>query len=497
MSSFDETPLNSIKDLLDFYGYKDIEEAKSDLPVAQSLFRLKDQFASEFNVLMPRGKAIAIEAPWGKGKTSFVLMLRNELLKTEEVQSHNFCWFFYDSLFYGNVSESITIFIEELFKKIEETYAIKLRRKGQTIAKNLTPKVEVSGIMPRVSLSYSKTRNTESILTDYIREKMLNIEGKVFIVIDDLDRLTSREVHSFLRMVRVLKELPNTYILLPLAYNSIVDLLSKENIANPGGYVRKIFDEQVPLEFGLDEAKRFFKNRIKTELGVENDKTYDDLWHGYLWELSLYALRTNEINQANGQRLTVDTGVNDSTLWSLLDGLETKSTNFVREIFAQTRRDYGSTKNYVMKQPQGGNFRYVSYRQVASGATPSQLFDGRFHVANDYKDLVGGKNILEMELYPDEQLGNNSDDYQNIGADVAQNIDSQKQVFWDIVRDVPENYFPPNMSYMISARMLKRLMDFLISRHRDQITSNSSDNIYSKLKPTLSKYVEDNAKVVN
>lgn len=496
--SFDEAPLSSSADLLDFYGYKDIEEAKSDLPIIQSLFSLRDQFKGEFNITMPRGKAIAVEAPWGKGKTSFVLMLKNELLKTDEVQVDNFCWFFYDSLFYGNVSESITILIEELFKEIETTFAIKLKKKGQTIAKNLTPKVEVNGILPRFSFAYNKTRNTQEILTDHIREEMLKIEGKVYVVIDDLDRLSSRELHSFLRLVRVLKELPNTYILLPLAYNSIVDLLSKENIANPGGYVRKIFDQQVQIEFGLEEAKRFFKNRIKTEIGVENDKTYDDLWHGYLWELSLYALRTHEINQANGQRLTVDVNVNDSTAWSLLEELETtKSTNFVREIFGQTRRDYGSPKNYVMKFPQGNNFRYVSYRQVASGATPSQLFDGRFHVANDYKDLQGGKNILEMQLYPDEQLGGDKDDYVDVLPEKSQSIDSQREILWDIVRDVPENYFPPNMNYMISARMLKRLMDYLVSRHKDEITSNSTGNIYTKLKSTLSKYVEDNAKVVN
>lgn len=483
-----EEPYRNIRELLKDYGIeaKELAKAKNELNFVKQIFDLKVRLESHYGTPTESGLVFSIQAPWGMGKTSFVNILLDEIKHSDKIDSQSLCIFKYDSLYYGNVSEAITIFIDNLFRSIEKTYSIKLHGVGHAIAKNLTPQLEVGSFFAKLRISQSRTSDTKSLISEKIKDKLCKIDGKVIVVIDDIDRLTGEEALFILRMVRVLKGLPNLYILLPIDFKNLVALLAKSaDITNPGGYVRKIISDSTRLDSDVKDLEVYFRNNLTKQLNIkEGDESKiaefaQDLWFGYLWELTLNAMYRTTNDLERPIRIQFDTSRNDS-IWEKFEVLNnrTRKINFLRKFFDETRRVYtAAAENYLVRFNNPGNpdlFWFYPY----GGVQPQTTFD-RFFEGFDYTTQIGGGVIIEggtdafnVRLYKESellaltgaaQITTDNERYEVNKATVDQ-LEGKGTSLWDLLKEKLEpNDFPEVILKSVSPRMIHRLINEFVN----------------------------------
>ncbi len=516
-----EEPYKHIRELLKDYDLKEseLEKAKQELNFVKQIYGLKKRLENGYNTSTDSGVVFAIQAPWGMGKTSFVNILLDEVKSSEKIDAQSLCIFNYDSLYYGNVSEAITIFIDNLFRIIEKTYSIRLHGVGHAIAKNLTPQLEVGGLFAKMNISRSKSNDTASIISEKIKNKLRQINGKIIIVIDDIDRLTGEEALYILRMIRVLKALPNMYILLPIDFGNLVSLLGNTaDITNPGGYVRKIISNSTRLNSDTKDLEVYFNTILKIQLSVseeDKDKVTDfskDLWFGYLWELTLNAMYEVTNKLQNPVRVQFDTSRNDNSIWERFEVLNNKSrrVNFLRKFFNETRRVYSASENYLVKFVNQANPDLIWFYPYG-GVQPTTTFD-RFFGSFDYLTIVGGgyvidggTNAFEIKLYKESELlaitgtaaiSADSERYEVTQAIAAQ-LEGKSISLWDLIKEkIEPSDLPEVILKSVSPRMIHRLIDeFAESLSKDELNGiiaeprSSTNNFYVARRDVLRTFI--------
>ncbi len=176
----------------------------------------------------PIGATIAINGPWGSGKSSAVNLIRHHLKKDVEdgkLELIDFrCWWF-------RGEEALTLaFLQELNASLRKNLGDKAKelipRLGKTLlqagpvvgsAMNLATG-GIWGTLTSGSMDFTKRffSETESIEKLFQRlSKALKEQGKRFLVlIDDIDRLTPNEALLIFRLVKSVGRLPNVMYLL-------------------------------------------------------------------------------------------------------------------------------------------------------------------------------------------------------------------------------------------------------------------------------------------
>ena len=81
---------------------------------------------------------------------------------------------------------------------------------------------------------------------DQIVRKLSELDTKIVVAIDDIDRLSENEIIAVFQLVKVLADFPNTIYLLAFDYDVVVRALSKVQQGDGKEYLEKII--QVPFE---------------------------------------------------------------------------------------------------------------------------------------------------------------------------------------------------------------------------------------------------------
>ncbi|WP_295795644.1 P-loop NTPase fold protein [Mucilaginibacter sp.] len=212
---------------------------------------------------------IGIFAEWGQGKTDFLKRLYSALSENQEenilVQFNP--W---------RINNGDLI-VDDFFK----TLANSLKPYHATIADKIN--------------SYSKKifqtskeasfRLIDTIIDDFIDEPSvterydtintyIKSTGKRIIVfIDDLDRLTASEILEVLRIIRNTANFSNTFFVVAIDHNYVIETLKKTNlIGKEKEYLKKIFQLVLTLPtFKKEVISNQIKEYIKTKLSSEED----------------------------------------------------------------------------------------------------------------------------------------------------------------------------------------------------------------------------------
>lgn len=202
--------------------------------------------------------SIGIYAYWGTGKTYFLKNLEKQLKKDEEDENiiiHFNAW----------RANSPEILIEDFFA---------------TLSKGLKP---YNASISNKIIGYSKKlfqpakeihfRLIDTLLNEIVGPESINERydtintaikrtGKRFIIfIDDLDRLTGTEIISVLKIIRNTANFANTFFIVALDHDYVVDAVRKtDSFAKEDQYLKKIFQLIVTLP---KIQKKFFQFDIK------------------------------------------------------------------------------------------------------------------------------------------------------------------------------------------------------------------------------------------
>ncbi|MCH3697037.1 KAP family P-loop NTPase fold protein [Campylobacter lari] len=217
--------------------------------------------------------SIGIIGDWGSGKTSFVNMILEELKDDE-----NFIIINFNPWNISTRKQLISDFFTKLAKEIRKApfpkIKIKNLKKICSHAKNkffskVPQKLEDLALLfkmssyviadPATSVAISKTSNAISDFNkllnaekkglDEIKNKintaLSNIDTKIIIVIDDLDRLADTDIREIFQLVRSVADFKNTMYI--LAYDNEIVTKALDKIQKDKGerYIEKIV--QVPI----------------------------------------------------------------------------------------------------------------------------------------------------------------------------------------------------------------------------------------------------------
>jgi len=187
----------------------------------------------------------SVQAPWGEGKSSFLNLVKAELESTQNntIQVVRFNpWQF--SGHQDLLQQFFTTFAES--KGVSDEFKSALSSIGSLA--NLTalvPGLELVSLIGKVLdkgagfANSIPSENIQQLRNEAKKQAGVSEQHHIFLI-DELDRLESHEVRSFLQMLKAVADFPNTTYVLASDAEALEDLLKDSGVSNPRVYLEKI-----------------------------------------------------------------------------------------------------------------------------------------------------------------------------------------------------------------------------------------------------------------
>lgn len=208
--------------------------------------------------------AIGINGHWGIGKSSFLKLIKNNLEDEGKIFVEFNPWV-------SQNPESIIVDFFELLQEKIRPYHASLSRTISQYSKKLI-EISDSSITRSISLSATTIFGSDTIkeMQVKINEALQEINLKLIIVVDDLDRLDSKEIIEVLRLIRNNANFFNTYYLVAYDRSYIVSAIKDMNPNKSGQYLEKIFQMEVTLpHFDKSRFAKLLVDMIKPTISEE------------------------------------------------------------------------------------------------------------------------------------------------------------------------------------------------------------------------------------
>ena len=201
------------------------------------------------------GFTVAIVGKWGSGKTSVLNMVVEALGEHDGAATvlHFNPWLF------GGTAELVTRFFGELSAQLGQSKSVTLRDVGRALARfghGLAPHIPIPGaaaVGAVLGVAADSSAAAPSLFStrEHLDETLRTADSRVFVVIDDIDRLEAREIREVMRLVRLTSDLPNLVFLLAFDRERVAESLGESGL--PGQeYLEKI----VQLTYELPAIRR-------------------------------------------------------------------------------------------------------------------------------------------------------------------------------------------------------------------------------------------------
>lgn len=266
------------KKAIDIKAYKtEIDSFYFDSPNSDDKFNrssyaklLLDKIYSSFYNNNSQGKkarhsfVIHIGEHYGQGKTSFLLMLENEVKKCMDKKPAvyiNFEPWLCDTET-GIITEFFSIFRENLKEILPG-----LDKTVRDYATLLLSSVGYSSSGFSIDFASLGMKNVGTLKSnhDRIREELQKINRPIIITIDDVDRLQSKELMMVLKLIRDTADFPNVFYIVAADNIHLKKMLNIQHIDDAETYLEKFFN----LEFLLPANENIAFNELIKNLRVK------------------------------------------------------------------------------------------------------------------------------------------------------------------------------------------------------------------------------------
>ena len=207
---------------------------------------------------------IHIGEHYGQGKTSFLMMLEEEIKEKNPVVYIKFEPWLCDTEsgiiqeFFSIFRESVGKYLPELDNTIKEYIFLLLSTIGYSSS---TLSFSLENII-------KKKTNTLKGTHDKIRDELLKIDRPVIITIDDVDRLQSKELMMILKIIRDTADFPNVFYIVAADNEHLKKMLNTLNIDDAHTYLKKFFN----LEFQLPANENIAYRELLTFVANKFDR---------------------------------------------------------------------------------------------------------------------------------------------------------------------------------------------------------------------------------
>ena len=193
-----------------------------------------------------------IDAPWGSGKTSFINLMKNHL-------ENNYYEIIIDfnPWLYAAEKDLVTAFFEELSKTLKQ-YDRSLARNLIDYSKllsafNTTETKLISSLLDLVQLDDSSLQKKKKQISGAIKRI---IKRRIFVFIDDLDRLEANEILEMMKLIRNVSDFPYMYIIAAYDKSYVTKCLSTKLKSGTTNFIEKIFEHEHILAPCSNESLR-------------------------------------------------------------------------------------------------------------------------------------------------------------------------------------------------------------------------------------------------
>ena len=240
---------------------------------------------------------IGIIGKWGSGKTSFINLVLESLTEEKYIIVKFNPW---------NIStrkQLISDFFLQLYNDID---LIDDTETSKEIAKNLKFFSQIFKPLslipiPQISLLASGTEkilgSIGNVFDEYakfqeqdlnkikkeLNNRLENLDKKILVVIDDIDRLTDEEIREIFQLVKSIADFKNTVYI--LSYDDTVVKEALDKLQNNKGeeYLEKIVQVPIILPFvSKREINKIFLNRLEQILEI-SEENFDESYFGELY----------------------------------------------------------------------------------------------------------------------------------------------------------------------------------------------------------------------
>ncbi|MEZ7722638.1 P-loop NTPase fold protein [Fusobacterium sp. 27098_8_59] len=276
-----------------FYSEKPIILGKEDLlgraKVANELSREIKSYKNEDSL------TIGIVGKWGSGKTSFINMVLENFEENDDYIIIKFNpW---------NISsrkQLISDFFLQLSNNIEKKGSNEIIGAVGKSLGTLSKFFKPLGFIPPLSVLSTIRDITEKAsefineyvesekedlksLKDNINNKLTNLNKKIIIVIDDIDRLCDEEIREIFQLVKSIADFKNTIYILSYDREIVTKALDKTQQGKGEEYLEKIV--QVPLVLpyiSKNDLDKIFINRLNIIINIP-DEEYDNSYFSEIY----------------------------------------------------------------------------------------------------------------------------------------------------------------------------------------------------------------------
>jgi hypothetical protein len=214
--------------------------------------------------------AIGINGKWGLGKTSFIDLIKRKIRQQDVIEIAFNPW----------NSNSPKAIVQDFFETIQKQISPFHSSAARLLVSYSNKLVALNDNTVTQSIQTSVTAitgfNSLESLFNEIDISLRQINKKIIVYIDDLDRLDKSEIVEVLRLIRNTANFYNTFFIVAYDRNYVVSALEHYNPHNKEQYLEKIFQLEVTLpHFKKDVLRYKLASKLKEKISDDYHRTID------------------------------------------------------------------------------------------------------------------------------------------------------------------------------------------------------------------------------
>lgn len=209
---------------------------------------------------------LGINGSWGSGKSTLINFIINEVERISKEKNKEIISLRFNPWMFSGQKELQAIFLKELYRKLESK-----KEKLKSVSKKLSDLLDYLNWLKYIhSGAGEAVKDAKSILDKSNKDKgllelkseldklLIESEVKLYITIDDIDRLTPSEITDIFQLVKLNGNFSNSVFILAYDQEVVTDALEKQFGSNGRKYIEKI----VQVDYTLPNISREDISRI-------------------------------------------------------------------------------------------------------------------------------------------------------------------------------------------------------------------------------------------
>jgi hypothetical protein len=213
--------------------------------------------------------AVGIASEWGSGKTSFINLIKRYIDNQKYIIINFNPWLSHDSKsiirdFFNSFNLALRAYNSDISAIIEKYYGV-LTDVDDTKSSRIFSSI----------LNISDNQKNSSDEFQNLDNAIKNIKKRIFIFIDDIDRLYKYEIVEVIKIIRNSASFSNTSFIVTYDRNYIINAIEEINNYYPEYYLEKIFQIEIQLpRFDEQIIKKRLLDLINPSLSIEDKEIF-------------------------------------------------------------------------------------------------------------------------------------------------------------------------------------------------------------------------------